>query len=57
MIRDLLNFDRLSDAQRARLAAKLDRMTARFAYGVIGAVLILFAFHGVRWLIQSGVLS
>lgn len=44
-------------AERSALAARLDRLTARFAYTVIAATAVLFAFHAGRYLIQWGALS
>ncbi len=54
---DLLRFEELTRAQRRILAAKLDRLTARFAYAVIAATVLIFAGQGVRYLILSGALS
>jgi hypothetical protein len=36
--------------------SRLDRLSARFAYAVIAATVLLFAGQGVRYLIQSGAL-
>lgn len=47
----------LTVRKRRAFAAKLDRLTTRFAWAVIAATGVLFAFHGVRILIQSGALS
>jgi hypothetical protein len=46
----------LTPAECRALAAKLDRLTARFAYGVIAATVLIFGGQFVRYLIQSGVL-
>lgn len=54
---DLLRFEELTPAERRALAAKLDRLTARFAYAVIAATVIMFVAQGARYLIQSGALS
>lgn len=53
---DLLRIGELTDVERRALVARLDRLTARFAYAVIAATVILFVAQGVRFLIQSGVL-
>ncbi|MFA5989714.1 MAG: hypothetical protein WC803_08925 [Sphingomonas sp.] len=47
----------LTPAERRALVARLDRLTARFAYAVIAATVILFVAQGARYLIQSGALS
>jgi hypothetical protein len=57
MLSDLLRFEELTPAEHRALAAKLDRLTARFAYIVIAATVLIFAGQGVRYLIQSGALS
>lgn len=49
MIDDLLNWENLSPAERRALSAKLDRLTARFAYCVIAALGVLVAFNVARW--------
>lgn len=54
---DLHRLAELTQAERRTLAAKLDRLTARFAYAVIAATGVLFASHGARFLIQSGALT
>lgn len=54
---DLLRFEELTPAERRALAAKLDRLTARFAYAVIAVTFLIFAGQGARYLIQSGTLS
>lgn len=46
---DLFRFAELTDAERRALAAKLDRLTARFAHVVTGATFVLFAFHAIRF--------
>lgn len=42
----------LTDAEWRALAAKLDRLTARFAYAVIAAFAVLFAFHAFRFAVR-----
>lgn len=54
---DLLRFEELTPAQRRALAAKLDRLSARFAYVVIAATFLIFGGQIVRYVIQSGALS
>lgn len=45
----LFRFQELSHAHRRELAHRLDRLTSRFAYAVIAATGLLFAFHGIRF--------
>ena len=47
----------LTPAAREARFQYLDRLTARFAYAVIAATVLIFAGQGVRYLIQSGALS
>lgn len=56
MLSDLLRFEELTPAEHRALAAKLDRLTARFAYYVISATVLIFGGQIVRYLIQSGAL-
>lgn len=46
-----------SPAAREARSRYLDRLTARFAYGVIAATVLIFGGQFVRYLIQSGALS
>jgi hypothetical protein len=41
-------------SSRLKRAEYLDRLTARFSYGVIGLTILIFAGQGIRFLIQSG---
>ena len=50
MIDDLIRLDELSPAERRALSAKLDRITARFAYVVIGLVAVMAVYHLIRWI-------
>jgi hypothetical protein len=54
---DLLRIGELADPERRALVARLDRLSARFAFAVIAATVILFVAQGARYLIQSGALS
>jgi hypothetical protein len=54
---DLLRFEELTPAKRRALAAKLDRLSARFAYVVIAATVLIFGGQIVRYAFQSGALS
>ncbi|NJM51055.1 MAG: hypothetical protein HC843_09425 [Sphingomonadales bacterium] len=54
---DLLRFEEITPAQRRALAAKLDRLSVRFAYVVIAATVLLFAFQGVRYAARVWALS
>jgi len=50
---DLFRFAELPPAEQdlalRKLAHRLDRLTARFAYAVIAATALLFVFHGIRF--------
>jgi len=56
MLSNLLRFEELTPAEHRALAAKLDRLTARFAYVVIAATVLMMAGQIVRYVIQSGAL-
>lgn len=50
---DIFRFAELTPAEQdlalRKPAHRLDRLTARFAYAVIAATVLLFAFHGIRF--------
>lgn len=46
----------LTPAERRDRFQRLDRLTARFAYYVIAATVLIFGGQFVRYLIQSGTL-
>lgn len=42
----------LTPAAREARSRYLDRLTARFAYAVIGATVLIFAGQFIRWAVQ-----